>query len=256
MSAGGRGEEALAWWRGETTADGPRQRFQHVREFIQNNFCDIREWAEQGRVTSKDLESWEMLAGWSDSEFDQWLIEQHPRGRQRQPAEWNNSALNHPQQPVVGVCWYEASAYCQWLNAQADAKYGLPSEAQWEAAARGNSAQHYAWGDVFDNAHCNTFESHIRTTTPVGILPQGTALYDMNGNTWDWTTTIYCSYPYNAVDGREDRHVPGEAWRVLRGGSWITVWDKVYSTRRLRDLSSDRGSLAGFRLCVPALVAV
>ena len=83
----------------------------------------------------------------------------------------------------------------------------------------------YAFGDDFDAACCNTFETHIRSTTPIGVFPGGETpegLVDMTGNTWDWTSSHYMDYPYNAADGREDPLTPG-ARRVVRGGSWCVA---------------------------------
>jgi hypothetical protein len=99
--------------------------------------------------------------------LDDW----YPAGRQTQPAFWNDPAYNDPSQPVVGICWHEARAYCAWLSAQRAELWRLPSEAEWEAAARGPEGRRYAWGDEFDASRCNTFESHVRGTTPIGVFP-------------------------------------------------------------------------------------
>jgi hypothetical protein len=93
--------------------------------------------------------------------------------------------------------------------------------AEWEAATRGLLYRRYAYGEDFDAACCNTLETHIRRTTPIGVFPTGDTpegLVDMSGNTWDWTGSLYQPYPYNADYGREDS-VPYEARRVVRGGS-------------------------------------
>jgi formylglycine-generating enzyme required for sulfatase activity len=145
--------------------------------------------------------------------------------------------LNQPAQPVVGICWHEARAYCAWLSHQSGQTYRLPTEAEWEAAARGREARTYPWRGDFDSARCNTFESHIRGTTPVGVFPSGDTpegLSDMAGNVWDWTSTAYHPYPYAADAQREDPEAP-EVRRVLRGGSWF--YDRVGARCAFRFLS-------------------
>ncbi|MBJ6609067.1 MAG: SUMF1/EgtB/PvdO family nonheme iron enzyme [Candidatus Thiothrix moscowensis] len=260
MAAGGyederwwQGEEALAWFRGETTAEGPRQQWREEREYIQKNLEAIRRWPEQGKITSKQLEDWETIAGWNDQRFEEQLEEWCPAGKQTQPANWNDSTYNHLQHPVVGICWLEAKAYCCWLSAQTSREYVLPTEAQWEAAARGIDQRRYAWGEDFDNARCNTFESHIRGTTPVGVFPQGqtpvTELHDMSGNVWEWTSTAYQAYPYQPDDGREDQLIPGGFRRVSRGGSWLDSQGFARAARRYGNPPSYRYDGLGCRVC-------
>ena len=93
--------------------------------------------------------------------------------------------------------------------------------AGWCAAARGPGGRRYAYGDDYDVARCNTFDTHIRRTTPVGVFPGGETpegVVDLTGNTWDWTGSLYQPYPYNAADDRENPAVDDR--RVLRGGAW------------------------------------
>jgi formylglycine-generating enzyme required for sulfatase activity len=215
-------EEARAWRRGEGTAEGAKQQQRENRKAFQDNFDSIRQRHEQGRITSKQADDWEAIARMSDDEFETLLAAWYSPGRQTQPAYWHDDAFNHPAQPVVGVCWFEARAYCAWLSAQTGDTFRLPTEAEWEAAARGVQCRRYAFDDGFDAARCNTFETHIRRTTPIGVFPGGGTpeeLVDMTGNTWDWTSSLYTPYPYDAVDGREAPSPPG-ARRVVRGGSW------------------------------------
>jgi formylglycine-generating enzyme required for sulfatase activity len=215
-------EEARAWRRGEGTAEGAKQQWRDDRKWMQDNFDSIRQLHQQGRITSKQADDWEAIARMSDDEFETLLAEGYPPGRQTQPAFWHDDAFNHPAQPVVGVCWFEARAYCAWLSAQTDETFRLPTEAEWEAAARGVQCRRYAFGDDFDAAHCNAFETHVRHTTPIGVFSGGQTpegLVDMTGNTWDWTSSLYSPYPYDAADGREAPSPPG-ARRVVHGGSW------------------------------------
>jgi formylglycine-generating enzyme required for sulfatase activity len=171
-------EEARAWQRGEGTAEGAKQQWRGYRKAFQDNFDSIRQWHQQGRITSKQADDWEAIARMSDDEFETLLAESYPSGRQTQPAYWHDDAFNHPAQPVVGVCWFEARAYCAWLSAQTGQTFRLPTEAEWEAAARGVQCRRYAFGDDFDAVRCNTFETHIHHTTPIGVFPGGRRLKD------------------------------------------------------------------------------
>ena len=214
-------EAAQAWQRGESTGEGIKQQWRDIRQHFQANFDSIRNEHRQGRITSQQADEIENITRMDDDAFEALLEERYLPGRQTQPAFWNDTAFNNPAQPVVGICWYEARAYCAWLSAQTGQVFRLPSEAEWEAAARGPAGRRYAYGDDFDATRCNAFETHIRRTTPVGIFPGGETpegLIDMTGNTWDWTSSLYQPYPYRATDDREDP--AGDARRVVRGGSW------------------------------------
>jgi formylglycine-generating enzyme required for sulfatase activity len=156
-----------------------------------------------------------------DDAFEALLDGWYPSGRQTQPAYWRDALFNGASQPVVGICWHEARAYCAWLAAQTGRPFRLPAEVEWEAAARGREGRCYAYGNEFAPALANTFESHIRRTTPVGVFPGGETpegLADMTGNTWDWTGSLYQPYPYEP--SREDA-LTGDGRRVVRGGSWF-----------------------------------
>ena len=112
------------------------------------------------------------------------------------------------------------------------------------------SCRRYAYGEDFDAARCNTFETHIRRTTPIGVFPAGDTpegLVDMSGNTWDWTGSLYQPYPYNAGDGREDP-VPYAARRVVRGGSWLDDRGIARASYRDDPLPGDRDGNLGLRV--------
>jgi formylglycine-generating enzyme required for sulfatase activity len=143
-------EEARAWRCGEGTAEGAKQKWRDDRKYLQDNFDSIRQWHQQRRITSKQADDWEAIARMSDDEFEAQLAEWYPPGRQIQPAYWHDDAFNHPAQPVVGICWFEARSYCAWLRAQTDQAFRLPTEAEWEVAARGAHRRRYAFGDDFD----------------------------------------------------------------------------------------------------------
>ncbi|MGH8526068.1 MAG: formylglycine-generating enzyme family protein, partial [Gammaproteobacteria bacterium] len=99
-------EEAKAWQRGESTAEGPKQQWREDRKRFQDQFDQIRTLHLEGRITSKQADDWEAIARIGDAEFEALLDRSYPSGRQTQPAFWNDDAFNNPGQPVVGVCWH------------------------------------------------------------------------------------------------------------------------------------------------------
>jgi formylglycine-generating enzyme required for sulfatase activity len=121
--------------------------------------------------------------------------------------------------PVTGVDWHDALAFAQWHG------FSLPSEAEWEKAARGTGGRIYPWGNEWRKGHANTSD-HFGSTTPIGkFSPQGDSPYgcvDMAGNVWEWTRSLSFAYPYDPADGREDLEASSSRpLRVLRGGSFI-----------------------------------
>lgn len=163
--------------------------------------------------------------------------------------------------PVVKVSWDDALLYCQWFNEKYKTdlqKAGnlivrLPTEAEWEKAARGTYANEWPWGNEFDQNKCNSNEGKKGGTTPVGAYsalggdsPYGCA--DMVGNVWEWTHTLYKEYPYNAKDGREDEK--SRERRVLRGGSFYSLHRLARCAFRGDYSPGSRDADIGFRICV------
>ena len=126
------------------------------------------------------------------------------------------------------VSWDDASAYAQWAGRQ------LPTEAQWERAARGGlDGQQYRWGDGFDAAKC---ANNKTSTEPVGSYPpNGFGLYDMAGNVWQWCRDWYDKDWYAAMPGVNLENTTQGKYRVKRGGSWGS------GARDLRGASRDNG---------------
>ena len=140
-----------------------------------------------------------------------------------QPDHWDDAIWTGDEHlPVVGVSWYEATACCRWLGEETGRNLRLPTEAEWEKAARGDDGRTFPWGDRFDAARCNVRASGLGRTVPVGqFSPAGDSPYgcaEMVGNVSEWTLTQYVPYPYESGDGRDDP--AGEVERVTRGGSW------------------------------------
>jgi len=173
---------------------------------------------------------------------------------------------NHP---VVEVTWYDAQKYLKWLNQifssqlPQGSSFRLPSEAEWEKAARGTDGRTWPWGNTFDKNKCNTREGGKGSTTPVGLYsPQGDSPYgcvDMAGNVSEWTRSLWgpnilypeYKYPYKVNDGREDEDIGDQAiYMVLRGGAFNSFGWYAQCAHRHRTFPSYRYMEHGFRVVV------
>lgn len=153
-------------------------------------------------------------------------------------------AFDLPNHPVVGVSWYKAVAYCNWLSQKLGQQISLPTEEQWERAARHTDRRRYPWGDQITPDHANYDETGIGTTTAVGIFPKGRSecgALDLSGNVWEWCLNEY-SNP-------ERVQLEGDAIRFLRGGSWFNNQDDAAAPVRDNHHPSDRTDDVGFRVC-------
>ena len=174
----------------------------------------------------------------------------------RSPAE----KLNHP---VVGVSWHDARAYCVWLSQATGRTYRLPSEAEWEKAARGADGRRFPWGDQWLDGRANLSSTE---TTPVDQYPDGASPYgclDLLGNAQEWTQTIWGSrerecdypYPYRADDGREQLPVddaqPARALRIYRSGSLRSTAAAVRCSARAGADPLSKVTWRGFRVVLP-----
>jgi formylglycine-generating enzyme required for sulfatase activity len=163
--------------------------------------------------------------------------------------------LDHP---VVGVTWDDAQAYCRWLSEQTGRTYRLPTEAEWEKAARGTDGRQYPWGETWQKGACNHAGEE---TTALGQFPGGLSPYgcqDMAGNVQEWTSTLWGDqrstgafpYPYQARDGREDAEATHltRVYRVHRGGSYQDEQAQLRCSARGRALSQSATRERGFRV--------
>ena len=167
----------------------------------------------------------------------------------REPDYWDDDEFNAPDQPVVGVSWDDAVAFCRWLSERTGKKYRLPTEAEWEKAARGTDRRTYPWGEEELEARFCNFNFEVGHTTPVGRYPDGVSPYgclDMAGNVWEWVNSKHKPYPYDATDGREVTDDSGDR-RVLRGGSWNRPSGSLRTTHRSRHRPDRTHSDHGFR---------
>lgn len=192
----------------------PVTNIQFARFVKEDGYQNRELWSELG---------WE----WRTGKYDQrtmeavvrdWL-DHRPLSKRNMPYYWHNIELGNPIVPVVGVCWYEAEAYCNWLSKKIVAvpegyTVRLLSSDEWERASRGTDGREYPWGDGFDKNAANTWDSDptgsgLGGTTAVSTFKQGvspTEAWDMSGNVWEWSSSWY----------DDDKK-----YRLVRGGSWI-----------------------------------
>jgi formylglycine-generating enzyme required for sulfatase activity len=145
--------------------------------------------------------------------------------------------------PVINVTWHQAQQYAEWVGAR------LPTEAEWEYAASGPNGYIYPWGNNLPNDSLANHRGFVGDTTAVGSYPDGASWFgalDMAGNVWEWTSSLYRDYPYDATDGREDLDATG--YRVLRGGAFGDAARAVRCADRVGDSPDLKYNSVGFRL--------
>jgi formylglycine-generating enzyme required for sulfatase activity len=194
-------------------------------------------------ITNAQFELFLRAGGYADEQW--WSPEgrQWRRGKPRyewqktdRPDFWDDDRFNLPDQPVVGVSWYEAEAFCNWLTAAFGRAYRLPTEEEWERLARGREGWEYPWGDGWRAGLANTSEAGLNQTTAVGLFPGGVSpagAHDCAGNVWEWCADWY----------DEEQTV-----RAVRGGSWNNNQDNARCAIRNRNNPNNSNNNIGFRV--------
>ena len=271
MQAGGYRDErywttdlARRWLRGEEVSGGQIASWLDLWRGLNANPDWKEQLAQRGTFSPSQIETYEYIASLSEAEFTNQLQEQLQGKSRTEPHYWRDNDYNNPSQPVVGITWFEARAYCEWLSQVTERLYRLPTEAEWEAAARGLPSplsgeglgvRVYPWSDNWDAARANTLEGRVSKPSPVGVYVAAGGVSecgaaDQCGNVWEWTSTLYQPYPY-ANDARENVEADGE--RVVRGGSFDS--GRADARCAFRDGGSP-GSMndgIGFRMVSPGL---
>jgi formylglycine-generating enzyme required for sulfatase activity len=212
-------------------------------------------WIGKTPVTNAQFRPFVEGDGYSNPDY--WTKDGWQEKNRVQPYYWRDKKWNGAEYPVVGIAWYEAMAYVAWLRTRTGDDCRLPTEAEWEKAARGTDGRIYPWGSVWEEGRCNYARGGLmgifaaQQTSPVGKFVNGASPYgalDMVGNVWEWTRSEFRDYPYDADDGRENVDALAGKWFTLRGGSWY--WDRtgVRCAARYRGFPGGSGSDGGCRV--------
>ncbi|MCA9972214.1 MAG: SUMF1/EgtB/PvdO family nonheme iron enzyme [Anaerolineales bacterium] len=186
----------------------------------------------------------------------------HPRtgwhGRKPPP-----NKLDHP---VVGITWHDALAYCRWLSAATGKPYRLPTEAEWEKAARGTDGRIYPWGSSWQDGACHAGAADTTAVSTHDATPSPYDAVDLLGNVCEWTTTAWGSdrhapnfpYPYDPADGREDLTASDQnprLRRVIRGGAYDSPQDELRCAARGHMRPGSVRANVGFRVLLDTAVS-
>jgi formylglycine-generating enzyme required for sulfatase activity len=179
---------------------------------------------------------------WSD---EAWI--QLTRALWKLPKRWRSGKWNGDHQPVVGISWYEAAAFCRWLSEVRQESIMLPKEAQWQRAAQGDDDREYPWGNDWYCKNCNNavppcksaqVTTNVQLYEGIGDSPFG--IVDMAGNVFEWCVISDRLEPFGPQESEKG---------VLRGGSWVQGTVKHFSVaNRVVTSKEDRSDNVGFRI--------
>jgi iron(II)-dependent oxidoreductase len=205
---------------------GPDDEKPQYNIFIKSFFLDILP------VSNVDFATFLNIQGLKNQQGDALYDHQDSDARIHQRNLIWQSDLTYELHPVNEVSWVGARDYCAWLNKR------LPTEAEWEKAARGIDGRKYPWGNAAPTARLALFGAPYNSSAPVDAFPDGASPYgilDMAGNQWEWVSSIYQTYPYKPDDGRENQNAG--PIRSTRGGGHDSNAEEISTTHRGRFLS-------------------
>jgi formylglycine-generating enzyme required for sulfatase activity len=198
-------------------------------------------WEKPQRIFSLPYDFFISRYPITNTQYSQFILENHLKLKK----ETQNDLQTKPEHPAVYVSWRNATKFCDWLKLRygtelpKNMRFRLPTEVEWEKAARGPFGSEWPWGDKWKTGLCNSNESGLNTTTPVKYhSPNGDSPYgvvDMAGNVWEWTLSLWgvsqeksdFEYPYNPKDDRKEIKAGYNVLRVLRGGSFQDSYQYV-----------------------------
>jgi eukaryotic-like serine/threonine-protein kinase len=219
-------------------------------EFIMGSDVDINEqpihlvklnafWIDQNEVTNELFAAFIQATGYNtDAEIMGWAYTwdgynwiQTTGANWRQPNGAGSNITGRGKYPVVQISWYDAVAYCQWAERR------LPTEAEWEKAARGTDQRAYPWGNEEPNETLLNFLGNVGDMTEVGSYPNGVSpygAYDMSGNAWEWVHDWFQESYYAALENHVFNPLGPEYGdgRGMRGGSWMNFYDFIRTSER------------------------
>ncbi|MGF1547359.1 MAG: formylglycine-generating enzyme family protein [Thiotrichales bacterium] len=193
-------------------------------------------------ITNAQFQAFVDAGGYGE---DTWWAGLHQRIAEPRPSAWNE-----PNAPRETVSWYEAAAFTRWLSAGLGYAISLPTEEQWEKAARGVDGREFPWGNGYRAGYANCSELaegggfHVDRPTAVGLYPHARSpldVEDMSGNVWEWCLIEYRDPANTSLEG--------EVARVQRGGSWFNYPTDCRAACRGSFVPGYRFDLIGFRLC-------
>jgi formylglycine-generating enzyme required for sulfatase activity len=208
--------------------------------------AQFRFFVEDGGYTEKWRDCW-TDEGWEYRQEGAWTASR----------DWEDPIWSLDNKPVVRASWYEAVAYANWLSRVEGRSFSLPTEAQWERAARHTDGRQYPWGDEWQDGIVNSEVAGIGRTTAVGSFPGGAAecgADDLSGNVWEWCQSRYDDgktrypLPYRPDDGREELAGGRRVRRILRGGAFYVNLQYVRAALRNDGYPNYRGANFGFRV--------
>ena len=242
----------------------------YERELPRHEVCVDGFWMAETEVTRGQFRQFINQTGYktdADKQGKAYIFNKETDWKWKEMPGYNWEKTGYSQtdtHPAVCVSWNDANAFVKWLSKRAGRDFALPTEAQWEYAARGGTDFMRFWGttdsvackyaNVADKDNWNPSfpcSDGYKFTSPVGKYdPNPFGLYDMLGNVWEWCEDVYDKNAYSKHNRNNPVVTTGGSSRVYRGGSWRNDARSVRAGNRCRDSAGNRGSYVGFRLCL------